>query len=157
MRVLRGPLTMRRNVVLLATLHTLLPLAAPVMLAPRVAAAQPRRPRLRGIAFGRDGDERIGTIATGSHSFESDAVMLDGEIAERMRVGARKAADELLEKYRWAMFTVGAKGDAAFHELATDAMTWNSLIHTTYFDQPEVAEMIARHIIEQTRATAPAA
>lgn len=44
MRVLRGPLTMRRNVVLLATLHTLLPLAALVMLAPRVAAAQPRRP-----------------------------------------------------------------------------------------------------------------
>lgn len=106
---------------------------------------------LRGIAFGRDGDERIGKIATGSHSFETDAVMLDGEVAERMRLGARKTADELLEKYRWAMFTVGASGDAAFQDLATDAMTWNSLIHTTYFDQPELAEMIARHIAEQTR------
>lgn len=111
---------------------------------------------LRGIAFGRDGDERIGKIATGSHSFECDAIMLEGEVAERMRVGARKTADELLEKYRWAMFTVGANGDAAFQELATDAMTWNSLIHTTYFDQPELAEMIARHIVEQTRAPAPA-
>lgn len=50
------------------------------------------------------------------------------------------------------MFTLGAKGDAAFQELATDAMTWNSLIHTTYFDQPEVAEIIARHIAAQTRA-----
>ena len=36
-------------------------------------------------------------------------------------------------------------------QLATDAMTWDSLIHTTYFDQPEVADMIAAHIVGKVR------
>ena len=30
-------------------------------------------------------------------------------------------------------------------------MTWDSLIHTTYFDQPEVAELIAEHILAAER------
>jgi hypothetical protein len=33
-------------------------------------------------------------------------------------------------------------------------MTWDSLIHTTYFDQPEIADMIADYIVTQQRANA---
>ncbi len=53
----------------------------------------------------------------------------------------------LIGKVGWSLFTVGADTNAPLTNLATDAMTWDSLIHTTYFDQPEVAEMIAAHIV----------
>ncbi|MGE0597369.1 MAG: hypothetical protein AB7P07_13480 [Hyphomonadaceae bacterium] len=106
---------------------------------------------LRGMAFGRDGDERIGDVATQSHCHGAHCIALDGEVAQRMQHGARGAADALLEKYRWALFSVSADSNEAMEALAVDAMTWDSLIHTTYFDQPEIADMIADHIIAEER------
>jgi hypothetical protein len=35
-------------------------------------------------------------------------------------------------------------------------MTWDSLVHTTYFDQPEVAAAIGDHIARTVRESAHA-
>lgn len=103
---------------------------------------------LRGMAFGRDSDERIGHIATESHTFGVRPYVVEGEVADRMRAGASTSASSLIEKYRWALFTVGPDTNGAVNKLATDAMTWDSLIHTTYFDQPEIADVIGDYIAE---------
>lgn len=114
---------------------------------------------LRGMAFGRDDDQILGQVSTESHTQKTRTVKLEGELALRLQNGAAKAAADLIEKYRWSLFTVGADSNSPLTALATDAMTWNSLIHTSYFDQPEVADMIADHIAEAQRAEsgAPAA
>ena len=103
---------------------------------------------LRGMAFGRDSDERIGNISTASHTYGVRPFILDGEVAERMRAGASTSASALIEKYRWALFNVGPDTNDSVAQLAKDAMTWDSLIHTTYFDQPEVANVIGDYIAE---------
>jgi hypothetical protein len=101
---------------------------------------------MRGIAMGRDGDQVICNVSTESHTHQTEGRKLDGEVAQRMQAAAGAAADKLIDKYRWSLFTVGADTNSPLTNLATDAMTWDSLIHTTYFDQPEVAELIAAHI-----------
>jgi hypothetical protein len=59
---------------------------------------------------------------------------------------------DLLEKYRSRLFSVGADNADAMREIAVDSMTWDSLVHTTYFDQPEITAMLADHIAaEQSR------
>lgn len=107
---------------------------------------------LKSMAFGRDGDQRLSNIATSSHTLPTREVVLDGEVAQRLQETAAGAATRLIEKYRWALFTVGADTNATLTELSTDAMTWDSLIHTTYFDQPEVAVLIADHIAAEQKA-----
>ena len=106
---------------------------------------------LKGLAFGRDGDNRIGDVAPRSHYYAAKQAVLEGEIASRMLEASSKATQELFNKYRGSMFAVGVNNSDAVNKLATDAMTWDSLIHTTYFDQPEVADMIAEHIAESIR------
>lgn len=101
----------------------------------------------RGVALGRDGDQVICNVSTDSHTHPTQSMKLEGECASRMQAGAGAAADKLIDKYRWSLFTVGVDTNAPLSNLATDAMTWDSLIHTTYFHQPEVAEMIAAHIV----------
>jgi hypothetical protein len=101
---------------------------------------------LKGMAFGRDGDERLSQVSVTSHTLPTVDVTLDGPLAERLQQNAAGAAAALIEKYRWSLFTVGSDTNAALSDIATDAMTWDSLIHTTYFDHQETAEMIADHI-----------
>lgn len=105
---------------------------------------------LRGMALGRDGDLRLGRVSTVPHAFGAKSCVLEGEIAKRMQLRATEAANRLLDKYRWALFSVGSEASGAVNDIAMDAMTWDSLIHTTYFDQPEVADLIADHIVSQT-------
>lgn len=116
---------------------------------------------LRGVAMGRDGDQVLCNVSTGSHTHRTQEHVLTGECAERMKQGANGAAGALIDKYRWALFSVGGDSSASLTSLTTDAMTWDSLIHTTYFDQPEVAAAIADHIArtvrESAHAEAPAA
>ena len=73
-----------------------------------------------------------------------------------MQEGANGAAGKLIDKYRWALFSVGGDSSASLTSLTTDAMTWDSLIHTTYFDQPEVAAAIGDHIARAVRESAHA-
>ncbi len=117
---------------------------------------------LRGVAFGRDGDQMIGQVRTASHTHACREFRIDGECAERMQTNAAAAASKLIEQYRWALFTVESDTNSPLAQLANDAMTWSSLIHTTYFDQPEVIDMIADYIgdevenIGHARLDAPA-
>jgi hypothetical protein len=101
---------------------------------------------LRGVAFGRDGDQAIGQVRTTSHTHATRELCIEGAVAERMQTGAQTAASKLIETYRWALFTVGSDTNSPLANLANDAMTWSSLIHTTYFDQPEVVDLIADYI-----------
>ncbi len=109
---------------------------------------------VKGMAFGQDGDERIGNVATASHTYGVKEHVVDGEVAQRMQKAAAESAGKLIERYRWALFTVGPDTNASMNAMATDAMTWDSLIHTTYFDQPEIAEVIADYIAGEARKAA---
>jgi hypothetical protein len=109
---------------------------------------------LRGIAMGRDGDQVLCNVSPRSHTHNTHERVLTGDCAERMKVGANGAAGKLIDKYRWALFSVGGDSSASLTSLTTDAMTWDSLIHTTYFDQPEVAVAIADHIARTVQESA---
>ncbi len=112
---------------------------------------------MRGVAMGRDGDQVLCNVSTRSHTHSTQELVLAGECATRMQEGANGAAGKLIDKYRWALFTVGGDSSASLTTLTSDAMTWDSLIHTTYFDQPEVAAAIGDHIARTVRETAHAA
>jgi len=106
---------------------------------------------VKGMAFGQDGDERIGKVDTASHTYGVRHHILEGDVALRMQAAAAESAGKLIDRYRWALFTVGPDTNAALDSLATDAMTWDSLIHTTYFDQPEVADLIGDYIANEAK------
>jgi CTP:molybdopterin cytidylyltransferase MocA len=109
---------------------------------------------LRGVAMGRDGDQVLCNVAPRSHTHRTQELVLTGDCADRMMHGANGAAGKLIDKYRWALFSVGGDSSASLTSLTTDAMTWDSLIHTTYFDQPEVAVAVADHIARTVRESA---
>jgi hypothetical protein len=111
---------------------------------------------LRGIAMGRDGDQILCNVAPRSHTHRTEEMVLSGECAARMREAANGAAGRLIDKYRWALFSVGGDSSASLTALTTDAMTWDSLVHTTYFDQPEVARAVGDHILRAVRESAHA-
>ena len=109
---------------------------------------------MRGVAMGRDGDQMLFNVSSQSHTHSTQELVLGGECAARMQEGANGAAGKLIDKYRWALFSVGGDSSASLTSLTTDAMTWESLIHTTYFDQPEVAVAVGDHIARTVRETA---
>ncbi|MBI3437853.1 MAG: hypothetical protein HY054_04245 [Proteobacteria bacterium] len=111
---------------------------------------------LRGIAYGRDGDQILCNVSPQSHTHATQEHKITGECAVRMQSGAHDAAGKLIDKYRWALFSVGGDSSASLTSLTTDAMTWDSLIHTTYFDQPEVADAIAAYITAKVKGEATA-
>ena len=100
-------------------------------------------------------DHQMGIGNFGDHARHgTQEHVLAGDCAERMKVAANGAAGKLIDKYRWALFSVGGDSSASITSLTTDAMTWDSLIHTTYFDQPEVAVAIADHVARTVRENA---
>jgi hypothetical protein len=107
---------------------------------------------LIAIAFGRDGDHRIDTVSTCSHSYGTQEEVVGGDVAERMAVQAADASKRLFDKYRSSIFSVGADETNAVNELIKDSMTWESLIHTTYFDQPEMAQRIGDYVAGVAKA-----
>ena len=104
---------------------------------------------LKGIAFGKDGDHNPGNVSSRSHRFGTEALVLEGDLAATMTVNASDAARRLFDKYRSGAFGVDTdQGDIA-REIAEDAMTWDALIHTTYFDHREIAAAIANHAVDR--------
>jgi hypothetical protein len=101
---------------------------------------------LIAMAFGRDGDHRIDKVSTCSHSYGTQDDVLANDVADRMAANAADASKRLFDRYRAAIFSVSADETNAIKELAKDSMTWDSLIHTTYFDQPEVVDRIGDYI-----------
>jgi hypothetical protein len=109
---------------------------------------------LRGVAMGRDGDQILCSVGPRSHTHRSEEHVLSGDCASRMQERANGAAGALIDKYRWSLFSVGGESSASLTSLTTDAMTWDSLIHTTYFDQPEVAQVIGDYIARKAQEAA---
>lgn len=139
--------------ILYATIYVL------VRLVGGVGAELVARPRInrwvvglmRGMAFGRDGEEQLAAIAVRPHAHQNvQELKLEGEVAVRMKAAAQDQATALIARYRWALFDVHTDSAAALSSLARDAMTWQSLIHTTYFDQPEVAAAISAFIADNS-------
>jgi hypothetical protein len=109
---------------------------------------------LKSMAFGRDGDVTLSEVATLSHTHPTEQIIVQGGAQQRMQQMAEAAASTLIAKYRWSLLSVGTDPNAALKDLANDAMTWDSLIHTIYFDQDEVVEMIADTIAAQVKPPA---
>jgi hypothetical protein len=107
---------------------------------------------LVGMSFGRDGDEKIGNVSTTSAYFGAVPVVIEGALKERMQAAAAAAADKLIAKYRWTLFSPEGDTSSILKGLTGDVMTWKSLIHTTYFDQPEVATIAAEYIANCEKA-----
>lgn len=102
---------------------------------------------LKAIALGRDGDNRIGEVSNTSHYYGADLVTLGGEVEQRMVANSAEASGRLFDRYRKAVFSVDDAEGNALGEITNDSLTWDSLIHTTYFEQPEVIDSIAEHIV----------
>jgi hypothetical protein len=107
---------------------------------------------LKSMAFGRDGDVTLSAVSVESHTYPTDQIVLKGAVQERMKTNSAAAASQLIDRYRWMLLSVGTDPNAALKDLANDAQTWDSLIHTTYFDQPEVVEIIADTIARKAKA-----
>ncbi|MEL7485838.1 MAG: formylglycine-generating enzyme family protein, partial [Pseudomonadota bacterium] len=93
--------------------------------------------------FGKDGDHNPGNVSSRSHRFSTEARILEGDLAAKMTVNASEAARRLFDKYRSGAFGVDTDQGEIAREIAEDALTWDALIHTTYFDHQEIASAIA--------------
>jgi formylglycine-generating enzyme required for sulfatase activity len=112
---------------------------------------------LRGLAFGRDGDTRIGDVSPNSHYFHTLCYILAGDVATRMVVASNDASRRLFEKYRRGVFSSEADQNDVLNEIAKDALTWEALVHTTYFDQPEMIDLCSSYIANVAQGAEPAA
>ena len=72
---------------------------------------------LRGIAYGRDGDQVLCNVSPQSHTHATQEHKITGECAVRMQAGAHDAAGKLIDKYRWALFSVGGDSSASLTSL----------------------------------------
>lgn len=106
---------------------------------------------VKGVALGRDGENRVGEVSAEAHYFETRQVILEGDLGDRVRQSAEDATLTLLKKYRAGIFAGGANAADGLKELLEDPTTWDGLIHTTYFDHEEVAEIIAEHVASSVR------
>jgi hypothetical protein len=103
---------------------------------------------LKGMALGRDNESRIGDVDVKTRYFNTRESVVAGEAAERMLARSADATARLFDKYRTSVFRIGGDAGATIQELSQDALTWDSLVHTTYFDQPEIAETLAAYVAE---------
>ena len=101
---------------------------------------------IRGIAFGSDSDFRIGDVSPLSHSFSTKVMELQGALAEEMADQSQIATTQLIEKYRLDFFRADAL-KSSIYSISEDALTWSSLIHTSYFSHSIVTDAISKHIV----------
>ena len=106
---------------------------------------------LKSIAFGRDGDNRVGETSNCSHYYGADLVTLSGDVEKRMLERSAEASARLFDRYRKAVFSADDSEGNALKQISEDSLTWDSLIHTTYFEQPEVVDSITEHIVRSSR------
>lgn len=112
---------------------------------------------LKGIALGKDGDHNPGNVSSRSHAFGTMPLILDGALAERMVNATEEASGQLFKKYRTGAFKVDADQGAFERGITEDTLTWDALIHTTYFDHREIAEAVAGHVTERLPGSAEGA
>jgi pimeloyl-ACP methyl ester carboxylesterase len=100
---------------------------------------------LRAFAFGSDTGQPIGNVSERPHFYEGDVWPVPSPLAEKMADETLTSLTQFLARHRTSLFGVSMTAEW-MTEMGQDAETWNSLIHTTYFDHTEIAERIAAHI-----------
>lgn len=100
---------------------------------------------LRDFAFGSDTGQKLGEVSERPHFFEGEVWTTPDDLARRMEEETLSALTEFMARQRASLFSVTVGADW-MRKVGGDAATWDSLIHTTYFDHPEIAERIAGHI-----------
>lgn len=100
---------------------------------------------LRDFAFGSDTGQKLGEVSEFPHFFEGEVWTTPDDLAKKMEDETLSALTQFLARQRASLFSVTMGADW-MREVGEDAATWDSLIHTTYFDHPEIAARIADHI-----------
>jgi len=111
---------------------------------------------LRDFAFGSDTGQKLGEVSERPHFFEGEVWITPDALAGRMEEETLSSLTEFLARQRATLFSVTVGADW-MREVGEDPATWDSLIHTTYFDHPEIAERIAGHIAGTHDALSPGA
>lgn len=107
---------------------------------------------MTSAALGEDGEYVLGSIAISPPArFSPRIVELSEATIERMHVDADYNAGESLRRLRRTIHTAqqGATGDALGDMLTH--ISWRELIHTSYFEVEEVAEIVADAIAPRQR------
>ncbi|MFN7056723.1 hypothetical protein [Hyphomonas sp.] len=100
---------------------------------------------LKGFAFGGDTGQPLGEVSERPHFYEGIVWEVPAPLAKRMIDETLETLTGFLARHRASLFGVTVGSDW-MRDIAEDDDTWNSLIHTTYFAHPEIAERIAVHI-----------
>lgn len=100
---------------------------------------------LRAFAFGSDTGQPLGEVSERPHYYEGAVWTVPSPLAEKMEAETLKTLTHFLARHRPSLFGITPSPDW-MTEIGQDAETWDSLIHTTYFDHPEIADRIAAHI-----------
>lgn len=100
---------------------------------------------LRDFAFGSDTGQKLGEVSEIPHFFEGEVWTTPEDLAKKMEDETLSALTQFLARQRASLFSVTMGADW-MREVGEDAATWDSLIHTTYFDHPEITGRISDHI-----------
>jgi hypothetical protein len=69
---------------------------------------------------------------------------LPAEVADRISAHSNAMASQSIAKFREAISTLSyAEGEDARSRLISDYLTWNELVHTSYFEVPEFRKLVA--------------
>jgi hypothetical protein len=99
---------------------------------------------MRGAAYGEDGDFVIrGAAEVPPDRFRAEKIALSAGVIDQMHADADRNAGETLRKIRRTLNAEPARirGDAYGDLLRS--VSWRELIHTSYFEVGEVAEIIS--------------
>lgn len=100
---------------------------------------------LKDFAFGSDTGQPLGKVSERPHFYEGIVWEVPSPLKEKMEAETLEALRQLLARHRTSLFGVTVSPDW-MNKVGEDDATWDSLIHTTYFDHAEIAERIAAHI-----------
>lgn len=106
---------------------------------------------IRNTVFGRDQLATLSRPSTLPHNYKGREVCLRDEIKQKMADSAKAKLIAYIEKSHQKLMLVNASSSNGgfLVEAATD-LKGGELIHTSYFDYKEIAEMIADHITAHT-------
>lgn len=100
---------------------------------------------LRAFAFGSDTGQPLGEVSERPHFYDGKVWVIPPPLAEKMETDTLQTLSRFLARHRTSLFGVGMTADW-MDGIGSDPETWDSLIHTTYFDHDEVIQRISEHI-----------
>ena len=100
---------------------------------------------MKRSTFGNDTEGEIVVGADyGPSWLEPVTWELPADVADRISAHSNSMASQSIAKFREAISTLSyAEGEDARSRLISDYLTWNELVHTSYFEVPEFRKMVA--------------